>query len=275
MLRNEKYTGVYVYSTKEEKNRADRRNKPNAIRIENALPVIIDKAQFEEVQKIMNERKQTGKKAGYLCSGLVYCECGAKMHGMKSERKGHTYYYFYCSKKCGAPAVRMEEADKAAKEYLVELLSDDNQARITKALQEYKGAEKERIQDFNAILKQKIDEKQQRYDTLIQNLSSGVLPAEVVSDIGIEMKTLKEEIACLQSTEPPKDYTVEQIKNWLEALKNSPDEAAVHLLIKRMDVKNKTEFDIQSTLNSVLGEIGCGSPQHILPEILFKYFYKC
>lgn len=257
MLRNEKYTGVYVYSLKQEKNRADRRTKPNAIRIENALPIIIDKAQFDEVQKIMNERKQSGKKAEYLCSGLIYCECGAKMHGMKSERKGHTYHYFYCSKKCGAPVVHMDEVDKAAKEYLVTLLSDENQERITKALREYKGAEKERIHDFNIILKQKIDEKQQRYNTLMQNLSSGVLPAEVVSDIGIEMKALKDEIACLQATEPPKDYTVEQVKNWLESLKNSPNETAIHLLIKRIDIKNKTEFNIQSTLNSVLGEIGC------------------
>ena len=80
MLRNEKYTGVYVYSTKEESNRVHRRNKPNAIRIENALPIIIDKAQFNEVQRIMNERKQTGKKAGYLCSGLVYCKCGRTQH---------------------------------------------------------------------------------------------------------------------------------------------------------------------------------------------------
>lgn len=259
MLQNEKYTGVYTYSPTEEKSRADRRTKPNAIRIENALPIIIDKAQFNEVQKIMNERKQTGKKAGYLCSGLVYCQCGAKMHAMKSSRKGHIYHYFYCSKKCGAPVVRMEKVDKAAKEYLVTLLSEDNQTRISKALREYKGAEKERIEDFNTILKSRIDEKQERYNTLLDNLSSGVLPSEVVSDIGIEMKKLKDEIACLQATEPPKDYTVEQVKNWLESLKNSPDEAAIHLLIERIDIKNKTEFNIQSTLNTVLCEIGCGS----------------
>ena len=83
MLHNEKYTGVYMYSTKEEENRVDRRTKPNAIRIENALPIIIDKAQFDEVQKIMKERKQTGMKSNYLCSGLVYCECGSKMHALK------------------------------------------------------------------------------------------------------------------------------------------------------------------------------------------------
>lgn len=258
MLRNEKYTGVYVYSPTQENNRADRRAKPNAIRIENALPIIIDKATFEEVQKIMNERKQTGTKAGYLCSGLVFCECGAKMHGMKSQRKGHTYHYFYCSKKCGAKSIRMEEVDKSATDYLHTLLSDENQEKISNALREYKGLEKERLQDFNDILNQRIAEKQQRYDTLMQNLSSGVLPAEVIADIGIEMKQIKDEIESLKNTEAPKDYTVEHIKSWLDALKNSPDESAIHLLIERIEIKNKTAFNVQSTLKTVLGDIGCG-----------------
>ena len=255
MLRNEKYTGVYTYSPKQEKKRQDRRTKPNAIKIENALPIIIDRALFEEVQKIMNERKQTGKKADYLCSGLVYCECGAKMHGMKSERKGHTYHYFVCSKKCGAPSVRMETVDNAAREYLVKLLSEENQQRIAAAMRSYKGAERDRIEDFNAILKSRIEEKQGRYNNLMQNLSTGVLPPEVVADMGAEMNALKAEIECLKNTEPPKDYTVEQITSWLETLKNNTDETAVRLLIERIDIKNKTEINIHSTLNSVLGDI--------------------
>lgn len=257
MLRNEKYMGVYAYSVEEEKNRADRRTKPNAIRIENALPIIIDKATFEEVQKIMNERKQTGNKAEYMCSGLVFCECGAKMHGMKSARKGHTYYYFSCSKKCGASSIRMEEIDNAAVKYLHELLSDENQIKISDALRAYKGGERERLEDFNSILKKKIAEKQSRYDALMANLSTGALPAPVVTDIGKEMEAIKAEIECLQHTEPPKDYSVETIKNWLESLKAAPDEAAVHLLIERIDVKNKTVFNIQSTLKTVLGDICC------------------
>mgnify|MGYP005811418199 FL=1 len=65
ILRNEKYTGVYIYSPNMEKTREGRRAKPNAIRIENALPVIIDRAQFQEVQQIMSEKKQMGRKAGY------------------------------------------------------------------------------------------------------------------------------------------------------------------------------------------------------------------
>ena len=271
MLRNEKYTGVYSYSVEQEKRRSDRRSKPHAIRIENALPVIIDKAQFMEVQEIMKERKQTGKKAGYLCSGLVYCSCGAKMHGFKSVRKGHEYRYYICSAKCGAGSVRMEEVDKAAENYLRELLNDDNQKRIADALRAYKGGERERLDDFRKILKKKIAGKQKQYDSLLANLSTGALPPAVVADIGKEMETLRAEIDTLQHTEPPQDYSVQTIRNWLESLRTAPDEAAIHLLVQRIDVKEKAVFKIESTLNTVLCENGCGGAQHVLPEILFQY----
>ena len=92
----------------------------------------------------------------------------------------------------------------------------------------------------------------------MQNLSIGVLPAEVITDIRKQMQELKQEIECLKNTEPPQDYTTDQIKAWLEALKSNSDEAAVHLLIERIDIKTKTALKIQSTLNTVLGEIGCG-----------------
>ena len=90
------------------------------------------------------------------------------------------------------------------------------------------------------------------------NLSAGKLPASAVADIGEEMEELKSQIATLESTDPPKDFTVEQIRAWLEAIKAAPDEKAVHLLIERIGIKNKTVFNIQSTLETVLSESGCG-----------------
>ena len=258
MLRNEKYTGVYAYSPEEEADRGARRDKPHAIRIENALPVIISKAQFMEVQRIMSERKQTGKKAGYLCSGLVFCECGAKMHGMTSKRKGHEYQYYYCAKRCGAPVVRVEDVDAAAYNYLHTLLSDENQARIAAALRQYQAGEGSRMEEFKQALAKRIAEKQRQYKALLANLSSGVLPPEIVADIAAEMQNVKEEIAVLEATEPPKDFTVDQIRAWLEALKAAPDDKAVRLLISRIDIKQKTVINMASTLTPVLGEIGCG-----------------
>lgn len=259
MLRNEKYTGVYTYSQEEEINRSDRRNKPHAIRIENALPVIISKTQFMEVQKIMNERKQTGRKGNYLCSGLVYCECGAKMHGMTSKRKGHEYRYYTCSKHCGAPVVRADDVEQAAYRYLYTLLSEENQTRIADALRQYQAGEGGRMEEFKQALAKRIQEKQSQYNALLANLSSGALPAAVVADIGAKMQNIKEEIALLERTEPPKDFTVDQIRAWLKALKETPDDKAVRLLISRIDIKQKTIINMESTLTMVLSEIGCGS----------------
>ena len=276
ILRNEKYTGVYLYSPIEEKDRSKRREKPNAIKIENALPEIISKAKFTEVQRIMDGRKQTGRKANYLCSGLVYCQCGAKMHGMTSKRKGHEYPYFTCSQHCGASVVRMEEVDRAAVEYLQELLSDENQLAIAEALRQYQAGSGFRMKEFKAVLRQRIQDKQRQYSALMDNLSSGELPPEILSDIGEKMKQLKAEITALEHTEPPKDFTAETIRNWLESIKAAPTAEAVRLLIERIDVnpnpeKEKTAFNIQSTLKTVLRKNGCGGLHHCFPEILFRF----
>lgn len=258
MLRNEKYTGVYMYSPEEEKERGARRDKPNAIRIENALPPIISKEQFMEVQKIMRERKHSGRRAKYLCSGLVYCECGAKMHGITTKRKGHEYRYFVCSKKCGASVVSMDIVDDVAISYLHELLSEQNQTRIVDALRNYRSCEQSHADEFKAALNRRIQDKKAQLRNLTQNLASGVLPPEVVQDIGVTMQTIRSEIAALEATEPPKDYTVDQIRSWLNSLKACPDEKAVHLLVERIDIKQKTDIKVTSSLTSVLGNTGCG-----------------
>ncbi|MEA4964356.1 MAG: hypothetical protein VB055_00840 [Oscillospiraceae bacterium] len=72
------------------------------------------------------------------------------------------------------------------------------------------------------------------------------------------MQTIKAEISALEATEPPKDFTRDQVRAWLDSLRAAPDDRAISLLVARVDVKNKTEFEVQSTLNSVLRENGCG-----------------
>ena len=117
------------------------------------------------------------------------------------------------------------------------------------------------IEDFNKALQKRIEAKQGEYDALMKNLATGALPPAVVADIGKQMQTIKAEIVQLQETTPPTDFTVGQIKAWLEVLKASADEKAVHLLIERIEAtpgETKTDFNMQSTLKSVLGEIGCG-----------------
>lgn len=262
ILRNEKYTGTYSYCPVEGPRRS--RTKPDAIRIENALPAIISRAKFEEVQRIMDEKQQVGKRGNYLCSGLVYCECGSKMRGTTSKAKGHEYRYYSCSAHCGAPAARAEDVERAAYQYLKTLLSEENQTLITDALRQYQAGEGGRMEEFKQALSLRIEEKQHQYKALLANLSSGALPPEIVADIAAEMQAIKEEIAVLEATEPPKDFTVEQIRAWLEALKATPDDKAVRLLISRIEVKQKTVISMESTLTTVLRGSGCGKGQKIM-----------
>ena len=274
MLKNEKYTGVYVYNTKMPGTRSERRAKTEAIRIENALPAIITKEQFEEVRKIMNARKQTGNKAGYLCSGLVYCSCGAKMHGFKSKRRGNEYLYFSCSAKCGTPCVRMEDVDAAAMTYLNELLSSENQELINAALQQYQIFVYEETRRAKISLKMQINEKERQYEKLIRRYADDLTPDEM-ADVGKCLRLVKEELSVLRENPLPKaDYTENQVISWLQSLKSSKDAKALQLLIERIDVIEKTEFNITSTLNSVLGENGRGDSCHCLPAILFWYMHN-
>ncbi|MFQ9847591.1 MAG: hypothetical protein ACLRXC_12220, partial [[Clostridium] leptum] len=66
-----------------------------------------------------------------------------------------------------------------------------------------------RMEEFKQAIKARIEEKQHEYNTLMKNLSSGVLPAEIVSDIGQQMQNIKSEIAALESTKPPKNFSVD------------------------------------------------------------------
>lgn len=264
ILRNERYTGVFLYSPQEEERREDRRTKPNAIRVEGGMPAIISKDTYNKVQEIMKDRKQTGAKGDYLCSRLVYCgDCGAKMHASSPTRKGHTYPQYTCSKHCGIGSVRAELVDEAAKMYLHELLTDEVQTEIEKALRQYNRTEKSRVAEHNEIIKKQVADKQRQIDALMGNLSAGVLPPEVVKEIGEKITILKQEKEVLATVEPPRDFTTEQIITWLKSIRSAPDETAVRLLIERIEVrkdreKATTEFSIISTLNSVVGKTGCG-----------------
>lgn len=266
ILRNERYTGTYVYATKSDK--FDRRAKKNAIRIDNAIPKIIDREIWEEVQIIMNERKQTGKNADHLCKGLVYCSnCGAKMysHIKDGERT------FICSKACGVGVVSMDFIDDAVRHYIKELLSDDKQVEIYLAMDSYSSGEKHRVAEFNSMIKKQMQDKQSKIDGYMQSLSMGITDADIVSDIVANIQRLKGEINSLSTQEPPKDFTKEKVIKWLSAVRENPTQNDVKMLISRIDA-NKKEARITTTLASPI--LGGDTPIHCFPTYLFHWNFK-
>lgn len=111
ILRNRKYTGVYIFNRSVSKNGSKRnhhrsKTPDKIIEVPGGMPVIIDEHDFREVQTLMDNRKhapgRNKAKVNYLLSGKVYCQCGATMNGNSSSYRTAEgtmkQYYYECNK---------------------------------------------------------------------------------------------------------------------------------------------------------------------------------
>ncbi len=136
LLHNEKYIGTLVYGASPYREDGTRnthqKNSTDVIRIENAIPQIVDTELFEKVQKKMelNKRQQGGRppqKRDYPLKGKVYCaDCKSAMSIAISHGK---YYYYKCSGKkrthqCKAKPIAVDELENIVIDAVRKLLSD-------------------------------------------------------------------------------------------------------------------------------------------------------
>lgn len=133
ILRNEKYTGVFVFNKAASRSDGKRNNhacKSDMIRIENGCPAIISKKLFDKVQrrKAANKRNtgQYHSKEFYLLTGKVFCGvCGKRIQGnlrFSGERKNRlaTYRCDELRKVCNNKENNKDYLDA----YVVELLRE-------------------------------------------------------------------------------------------------------------------------------------------------------
>ncbi len=120
ILRNEKYTGTYIYNRAAKKvngkfNRHTVNKDSDVIKIVGGLPEIISGEAWEQVKLIMNSRvrsKHNRKpKEIYLLSGLLRCGiCGSAMttdtRHMKNRDK--SYYYYRCYRNNGKNSCNLQ-----------------------------------------------------------------------------------------------------------------------------------------------------------------------
>ena len=111
ILVNCRYMGRYIFGKNKNTTPSGKRNQhaelgKNAIIVDNVVPAIISKADFEKVaEKMRDNKRQPGKFTAqntYLLSGLIYCgECGSAMQGTTSVSKitSNVHQYYRCGKK--------------------------------------------------------------------------------------------------------------------------------------------------------------------------------
>lgn len=159
ILTNEKYIGVYVYNRASSKDSRGKRNnhrsKPDdqIIRIENGIPAIVTREEFQAVQELLKKRRRSRRGRTdtgnvYLLTGKVYCGiCGGKYCGNSqySGRKKTLYYCYRCnvrSRRGGIGCPNREISRNCLEKYVLRLLADIlfDKDRLPAVIEEYNRA---------------------------------------------------------------------------------------------------------------------------------------
>ena len=143
ILRNEKYTGVYIYNKSVHPDMDGKFNrhlsKPDAeiVRCEGGIPQIISKEDFLLAQeKMLGRRKRTASfkaKQEYLLSGKIFCgECESTYAGNSRRPSGKNplYVSYDCVKKngktkCKNTGIRKEIIEDLVLKYLADTVFDE------------------------------------------------------------------------------------------------------------------------------------------------------
>ena len=194
ILKNEKYTGAYIFNRSASKdidgkrNGAKHKDESEIVRVENAMPVIISKEDFQLVAEKLSKRKHAQKSSRavetYLLRTKIVCGvCGGAYIGGRRKRstKGGIWVFYDCNKRFRSRAANCnnKEISRTFIEGMVlEKLSDYvfNDKYIPKITQEYNGFLKNRNSTYQTQL--------HAYQTRLKELEQGI---DVL--VGLLMKT--------------------------------------------------------------------------------------
>lgn len=171
ILKNEKYTGVYIYK---------------GHRVEGGMPRIIDDETFQKVQEMLKINKRapakTWTRADYILTDKLFCgKCGAPMVGeCGTSKTGARYNYYICINKkrthqCDKKAVRQEWIENKVIKATCELLSDDELLEfiIENTWQYY--LEQDRSRDEINALQRQLTQTETAIQNLVRAIEAGII----------------------------------------------------------------------------------------------------
>jgi site-specific DNA recombinase len=214
LLRNPKYTGVYTFNLRLDKDAAGIRNaqfkpKDEWICIEDGMPAIVDKEVFDQVQtKLAYNKRHSGSfkaKRAYMLAGLLKCgECGAPMwgNGHIDGRHGLEYLNYRCSgnvykQNCNNRGVRKECIENYVLDELQDkLFSENSIKRLASMLNEYglKTVKESQTELDEATCE--LDSIKVKMDKIIQLVAESGISVDSVKN---EMKRLEERKLTVES----------------------------------------------------------------------------
>ena len=219
IFRNERYLGVYQF---------------HEYRAEDAIPAIIDRKLFDQVQARMKTvakaPARNKAKYVYLLSGKLYCgHCESKMNG-STNLNGYSYYECYGKKNlhkdCHKKNLRKDFIEGVVVRDALALLTDENIQTIAEVAVKANTHEMEVTTNI-PTLRDRLHETRVSLDNLTKAIESGLAPETLIKRM-VELEKEKKVIeAELKNEEKSVVYLdKEQVIYWLEQFKNGDIEDA-------------------------------------------------
>lgn len=265
LLKNEKYIGVLTYFKTETRPDGRRNNhsapSPNCIRIEDAVPAIIDKDTWEKVQTKMasNKRDHSGRppvNRDYPLKGKVFCgECGSAMIVTCSKGK---YYYYSCSGKqrkcqCENTPISVSDLEKRVAETMRQYLgTPGNIDELMQILLDARGD----IQDSAVSRLNLMVERSREIDSQLSAALDAVLGGmnsttltQRVNALEAEKAKLERDMKALKASVDGSTISEDKIKKLLTEIVSSPDASAMLSAVVRVEV-SKTDIRFWTILDA-------------------------
>lgn len=218
MLKNERYTGVYIFGD---------------VRIPGGMPAIIDRDLFEDAQRRVETMKTLVKSrrrredVEYILTGKLFCgHCKSAMTGSSGTSKtGTMHYYYRChnqavAKTCNKKAVRKDSIERmvvgAIKDYV---LQDEIIQQIADLVMEYR----KKVEDSSELgyLEERLKESKAASKNIMKAIEAGIFNKttnERMQELEQEQAELADQIA--EELRYLPKFTRKQVIYYLESFKH-------------------------------------------------------
>ena len=240
ILRNPKYYGLYFFGRievplfgKTSVNSHRYNNMDDIITIEDGIPAIISKEQFDAVQAILDARKQTraaNKPEKYLLTGKIFCgSCGRAYAGNKSvhHKTGIVHITYRCSgrrklkdSRCRNDSINRDLLEQKVLNTLSDMIFDPD--NVTKIIDRYERALQKRNEEGALKLKQDkklLKELERKIENVLRMIEDGLGSKSLMERLD-KLESEKEDLAYKLAIEESRIASVKVDKNQLKLLFN-------------------------------------------------------
>jgi len=254
LLRNEKYIGVLTYGALAYREDGTRNTHSpggtDVIRVEDAVPAIVDKALFDKVQQKMARQKRPGsgrppQLREYPLRGKVFCgECKAAMTVSISQQK---YHYYRCTGKkrlhtCDAPPISADELEQTVATAIRDALGTPENIngliRILKdQAQQLQGGAVSRLQSLINQRRDITTKLENALDAVLGGFSSPALKKKI-AELETQQATLDREMRILKANVDASSIPEQRLRQILETIISTPDSdlSALLSIVYRVEV---------------------------------------